>query len=323
MRWSIMLMGTRRRRGLVLSASILLVAGACSLDTSGLRGDGGRLSMDQRDAAGPSEDRSTVADSETRSDASDGPRDDQFDSAEPTDTAVTDALDASRDDQFDSAQVDTDPTVDSASDDTLSADASADVSADASIEAEPPGVPCSSTGQCAGTAPVCLPDGSCGCSSSSECAKNSNARICDPTTRTCVQCVNTSACAGRGTSWTCDPVAHACVLNGCSGGGFCKNGQVCDLTRQICVDCLSSSDCSGQKCDVSRNICVDCVTSGDCHGSTSSCSARNVCVRACGAGRTCAFGSSVCDTAAQACVECVTNGDCGRTGFCQVDQTCR
>jgi hypothetical protein len=299
----------RRRRFAVTSAAILAFTGACSINTNGLQSDGGHKTVDAPNLLDLS-DRRAMSQGEASA-APDASEPDLGAAAQPDTGAggTTDLPEAGPTDL--ASETDNDTGADTALD--------APTAADLPAETQPPGIICSSGAQCGGNSPACLPGGTCGCSSSAECSRSSDARVCDLTTQTCVQCVSTSQCAAKGSSWTCDLVLHSCI-QGCTSGS-CRNGQLCNRTQQVCVDCLTDTNCSGQKCDSQLGVCVDCLTSADCRGSTSTCSATHVCIRPCGAARSCAQGL-VCDPAGPGCVECVTSSDCGRSGFCLADQTC-
>lgn len=97
------------------------------------------------------------------------------------------------------------------------------------------------------------------CSNSLDCVDTNG--VCDPATKTCVECLGDNDC----TNQVCDPVAKRCV--DCRTTADCSADQAC--IGGTCVTktpCQSDNTCTplGKLCDKQLGYCVDCVHDTDC-----------------------------------------------------------
>src|SRR5579883_583103 len=89
---------------------------------------------------------------------------------------------------------------------------------------------------------------------------------CDPSSKTCVQCLTNGDCAAGS---VCDPTAHTCGA-GCAANQPCApDGGKCDLDGGVCVQCLGDNDCldpANGHCNPATHKCAPCVPSNDTCG---------------------------------------------------------
>ncbi|MCC6213820.1 MAG: hypothetical protein IT376_03055 [Polyangiaceae bacterium] len=173
------------------------------------------------------------------------------------------------------------------------------------------------------------------CTNSLSCVGSPFGTICDPITKTCVECAQPADCTG-----TADCVSNTCVpYTTCQNSLDCPLGQVCDPAAQRCYPCLGDLDCAGgakciahqcvsltscqsdnqctpigKLCDPGLGYCVDCL--GD-----PGCSPAEHCALGTCAPDVCATGASRCEGNARA--SCLANGGgWGSAVACPSQTTC-
>ena len=148
----------------------------------------------------------------------------------------------------------------------------------------------------------------CGCMSDSDCGGASSGRLCDATTRRCVD--GCSPAAGR---------------NGCPADRFCSSNDATGASTGLCTTtCNFDSDCArtmpaAPRClaatDAGASQCVACRTDADCAGRTDG---RLVCATDTHACVACTATSTAACRAESAGSACLAGGTCG----CAVDADC-
>jgi hypothetical protein len=112
--------------------------------------------------------------------------------------------------------------------------------------------------------------------------------VCDPTAKTCVECLRDSDCSDED---SCK--GRQCVeRTRCENTLACPNGQVCGREEGYCAECFRDSDCVDGAC-VNEECRPRCVSDKDC-----------------------AELGRLCDFARNACVDCIDDGDCPASEFC-------
>ena len=103
------------------------------------------------------------------------------------------------------------------------------------------------------------------CSVDADCAANTTAKLCHPTSGECNTCKTNAECTANPYEKTCDAV-NGCVE--CLKDTDCTTaslGSKCD-DQQLCV-CAADADCAtnlnGKKCDT-KNLACGCAADTDC-----------------------------------------------------------
>lgn len=107
--------------------------------------------------------------------------------------------------------------------------------------------------------------------SSGECSTTceGNTPVCDPDSKTCVECLsdNDTCSAGQ----FCDATTKTC-LDGCKGDSECTSPKFCDPTTHQCVTCNDDSQCdAGSVCSPSGNCVAGCSGSQPCANGLACC----------------------------------------------------
>jgi len=145
--------------------------------------------------------------------------------------------------------------------------------------------------------------------------------LCDPLSKTCVECVTVADCAD---GELCTP-DQLCKTVECAADEDCEGDAHC--TGQLCVPfdaCASSKDCTDQVCDKTIGECVDCLADEDC-GDDEKCSGKECIVSlSCVSDKDCTAAGLLCDKELGECVQCMSNTDCPDiyhclAGHCAVD----
>lgn len=147
----------------------------------------------------------------------------------------------------------------------------------------------------------CLPSGSTGCTSNSDCSATPATPVCEISMGVCVQCQTSSDCSA--TTPVCDVQLSQCVQ--CLSASDCAAGQTCDLTSDTCQGVSCDAATCGSMCSANGQMCdtTTCTCTGTATGCTSNanCSAHSQ--------------TPVCDTIPNdpdlgKCVQCVQDSDC-------------
>jgi hypothetical protein len=118
--------------------------------------------------------------------------------------------------------------------------------------------------------PACDP---CTCTTDDECKIKDPLRPrCNPTTKTCVECLTT-------------PTDN------------CRASQYCNAANQCISGCKQASDCTispnSPHCEATRHQCVECTAAAPCADATKACSPSGSCVESC-ATKPCSAGRECC-----------------------------
>ena len=178
----------------------------------------------------------------------------------------------------------------------------------------PTGQSCdATTGFCTG-APTATTGG---CGADSDCTTAGLPR-CEPTSKSCVQCVAGADCA----TGSCDGAAFVCVPKSCTADGDCAtvpHAAHCDVLAAICVGCTSDAQCAGDGtgprriCAPAEQACVVFPCTGDveCEGDPGGprCDAKTGHCIECSADVDCTGAAKRCGPTHR-CVACLADADC-------------
>jgi len=135
------------------------------------------------------------------------------------------------------------------------------------------------------------------CAKNDDCSTFSATKICDTSTRRCVECLPSVTTCGIGLYCGTDKVCHI----GCGSDADCGEVTQCD-----------ASTCDALKCDMETHECKGCLSDRDCKSGSVCDSMTDTCVASCVNSTTCPPGWTCC---AQGCVNLQSdNENCASCG---------